>query len=253
MRNALTREVLIQSNAVSITGDLTVPLGATTVIVFAHGSGSSRHSERNRYVADRLNRSGFATLLIDLLTLQEEREEHFTHHFRFDIELLAERLGSAVEYLASGESTKEMSIGLFGASTGSAAALACAAQKKNKIAAVVSRGGRPDLASSALPSVICPTLFIVGGFDPQVLVLNEKALQLMRCHREIEIVPGAGHLFDEVGKVDIVTSMATWWFARHCNFQGASRIMPRQASDSASPPLMKTVEHLENSGRHNFA
>lgn len=253
MIDALTREVRIQCNAVPLNGDLTVPQGAATVILFAHASGSSRHSSRNKYVAERLNRSGFATLLIDLLTLQEERAEHFTHRFRFDIGLLAERLGSAVEYIACDDLTKDMAIGLFGAGTGSAAALTCAAKKKDKIAAIVSRGGRPDLASKALPSVICPTLFIVGGFDPQVLVLNEKALHEMRCHREIEIIPGARHLFDEVGKLDIVASMAAWWFARHSALNRSSQFKPGLASEAVAPEHMKQAEHLDISGHHNFA
>ncbi|HIA53490.1 MAG TPA: alpha/beta hydrolase [Candidatus Melainabacteria bacterium] len=251
-RRTLSREVQIQSNAVSITGDLTVPEGSSTIILFAHGSGSSRHSTRNKYVASQLNRSGFATLLMDLLTLKEEREEHFTQHFRFDIDLLAQRLCSAVDWLAINSSTKNLAVGLFGASTGSAAALACAAEKNDRIAAVVSRGGRPDLVPNALPNVLCPTLFIVGGFDPQVLFLNEKALHQMHCQREIEIVPGAGHLFEEAGKMDIVASMATWWFARHCPLQFAPEMKSYELAEGMSPSIGDRRKSLENSGQQQW-
>lgn len=253
MINPLTREVRIQCNSVSLTSDLTVPQGATTVVILAHASGSSRQSSLNKYLAERLNRSGFASLSIDLLTLQEEREEHLTRQFRFDIGLLAERLGSAVEYVAGDALSKDMAIGLFAEGTGSAAALTCAANKKDKIAAIVSRGGRPDLASKALPSVICPTLFIVGGFDPQVLILNEKALHEMRCHREIEIVPGARHLFDEVGKLDVVADMATWWFARHSDLRRSPQLNPSRLFDAVAPVHRKQAGRLDSSGQHNFA
>lgn len=216
-RKVLRKEVEIDTNAVTLTGDLVIPERPQAIILFAHGSGSSRHSSRNRYVAERLNRSGFATLLLDLLTDQEEREEQYTMHFRFDIDMLATRLCGAVDWLGKTADTRNLTIGLFGASTGSAAALACAAKRRSKISAVVSRGGRPDLAPSALPYVLCPTLFLVGGFDPKVMSMNEKALHSMNCYREIEIIPGASHLFEEPGRLEQVATLATWWFARHCS------------------------------------
>lgn len=249
-RNTCKQEISVQSNAVTIMGDLTIPERASAVILFAHGSGSSRHSSRNQYIAAQLNRSGFATLLMDLLTLREEREEHFSHHFRFDIDLLSERLCSAVDWLSTDTSTKNFAIGLFGASTGSAAAISCAAKRPERISSIVSRGGRPDLAPEALPKVLCPTLFIVGGFDPQVLVFNEKALQAMHCHREIEIIPGAHHLFEEVGKLDVVASMATWWFARHCILQFSPHSAENVRAGRLDPSMLEKRSTLESTGQH---
>lgn len=243
-RSSRIQTIHIESNAVSITGDLTIPKGASAVILFAHGSGSSRHSSRNKYVASQLNKGGFATLLLDLLTTQEEHEERFTNHLRFDIDLLSGRLCHAVDWLSDNTFTKNMAVGLFGASTGSAAALQCAAERSGKIAALVSRGGRPDLAGDALPMVLCPTLFIVGGFDPHVLVLNEKALHKMHCPREIEIIPGAGHLFEEVGKIDIVAAMAGWWFARHCLPTFAHRLETRPGNQVVAT----SWDNLEKTG-----
>jgi len=241
----LGKEVLIEDNAVTLVGDLVIPSRSQALIVFAHGSGSSRHSSRNRYVADRLNRSGFATMLLDLLTPEEEREERYTMHFRFDIDMLSTRLCAAVDWLSADSATESLMIGLFGASTGSAAALSCAAKRRSKISSIVSRGGRPDLALEALPYVLCPTLFLVGGFDPQVMSLNEKALHSMTCHREIEIIPGASHLFEEPGKLEQVATLATWWFARHSSPQFAPDLHEPELFDEMNASLMETGEHLK--------
>ena len=249
----IKKEVQIQSDAVRVVGDLTLPENAASIIIFAHGTGSSRRSSRNRYVAEQLNRSGFATLLLDLLTEQEEKQEQFTMHFRFDIELLANRLCSAVDWVSSHKLTEDLTIGLFGASTGSAAALECATRRRDKIAALVSRGGRPDLAADVLPQVRCPALFIVGGFDPHVLALNEKALHMMTCHREIEIVPGASHLFEEAGKMDIVASMASMWFARHCTLQFAPGLKPYEVVDGMAASMIELADSMDHFGRHKTA
>lgn len=238
-RKAIKKEVEIQSNALTLIGDLVIPDRPQGLILFAHGSGSSRHSARNRYVAERLNRSGFATLLLDLLTSQEEREEEYSMHFRFDIDMLATRLCAAVDWLCQNEETKKLAIGLFGASTGSAAALACAAKRRANISAVVSRGGRPDLAADALPYVLCPTLFLVGGFDPEVMAMNEKSLHSMNCYREIEIIPGASHLFEEPGRLEQVATLATWWFARYCSMSFAPRVKSTERKDRMSASMVE--------------
>ena len=252
-RAVIKQEIQIKSNAVAIIGDLTLPENAASIIIFAHGSGSSRHSSRNRYVAEQLNGSGFATLLLDLLTAEEEKQEPFTMHYRIDIEMLADRLCSAVDWVSWNRLTENLTIGLFGASTGSAAALECAANRRDKIAALVSRGGRPDLSADVLPRILCPTLFIVGGFDPHVLALNEKALHMMSCHREIEIVPGASHLFEEAGKMDIVSSMASMWFARYCTLQFAPGLKPHEMVDGMSPSMIEHRDSIDHFGRHKTA
>jgi putative phosphoribosyl transferase len=192
--------------------DLIVPQGATGVVLFAHGSGSSRHSPRNKYVAAQLREAGLATLLIDLLTPEEDE----VYRTRFDIALLTERLGDAARSLAREPRTKELPVGLFGASTGAAAALEVAAAMPEAIRAVVSRGGRPDLAShAALHKVKAPTLLIVGGDDTGVIELNEQAYAELGCEKHLAIVPGATHLFEERGKLEEVARLAADWFTRH--------------------------------------
>lgn len=195
-------------------GDLEVPQGAVGIVVFAHGSGSSRHSPRNKHVAQVLQKGGLATLLIDLLTMDEEEEDMATAHLRFDIGLLTKRLCSVTDWLLKDKKTANLQIGYFGASTGAAAALSAAAEKKGNIKAVVSRGGRPDLASH-LPQVKAPTLLIVGGYDVPVIGMNEEALQLLQCEKKLVIVPKATHLFEEHGALDQVAQLALSWFSQH--------------------------------------
>jgi pimeloyl-ACP methyl ester carboxylesterase len=185
------------------------------VVLFAHGSGSSRHSTRNRYVAAQLQAAGLATLLIDLLTLEEEAVDQHTAHLRFDIPLLAERLVAATRWLGEDPSTRSLSVGYFGASTGAAAALVAAATIPERVGAVVSRGGRPDLADEALPRVSAPTLLIVGGRDLAVLDLNRIAMARMTAVTRLEIVPGATHLFEEAGTLEVVAHLARDWFLRY--------------------------------------
>ena len=185
------------------------------LVLFAHGSGSSRHSPRNQFVAATLARRGFATLLIDLLTPDEEAVDLRTAEFRFDIDLLADRLVSIIEWLGRRSETSILPIGLFGASTGGGAALVAAAASPHMVAAVVSRGGRPDLAGAALTSVKAPTLLIVGGRDEAVIQMNQDAMEQMRGEVELEIVPGATHLFEEPGTLERVAALAADWFTRH--------------------------------------
>jgi putative phosphoribosyl transferase len=198
-----------------LAGDLVIPEAAQGIILFAHGSGSSRHSPRNRYVASVLNQSGFATLLLDLLTEAEEQVDLRTGELRFDIGLLAERLVEATDWLQREPSTGGLSIGYFGASTGAGAALVSAAECPRVVAAVVSRGGRPDLAGPALPHVKAPTLLIVGGDDQAVERLNREALEKMGCPKRLAIVPGASHLFEEPGALEEVSRLARDWFEEH--------------------------------------
>jgi dienelactone hydrolase len=201
-------------HGVSLLGDLVVPADAAGVVLFAHGSGSSRLSPRNQRVAAGLQRVGFATLLLDLLTEQEERVDVRTRGFRFDIGLLAERLTDAVDWLETQPRTASLPIGAFGASTGAAAALVAAAKRPERVAAVVSRGGRPDLAAEQLSAVGAPVLLIVGGADPQVLRLNEQVSHVLsRC--QLAVVPGATHLFEEPGALEQVTDLAADWFRRY--------------------------------------
>lgn len=208
--------VKVPAGGVTLDGDLGVPAGATGVVLFAHGSGSGRHSPRNRFVAEQLRAAGLATLLVDLLTREEEAVDVYTAHLRFDIGLLAGRLAGAVEWLARDQRTAGLRVGLFGASTGGGAALVTAARRPERVAAVVSRGGRPDLAGDALPDVRCPTLLIVGGDDDVVIGLNESALaRLGSPVKELHIVPGASHLFEEPGTLEEVARLAAAWFTRH--------------------------------------
>ena len=213
--------VQIPTGRVMLTGDLVVPPSASGIVVFAHGSGSSRLSPRNRAVAQELVHDGFATLLFDLLTRGEEVAERYTRHLRFDIPLLAERLIGALDWVERRETTAALPIGLFGASTGAAAALIAAA-RLHRVRAVVSRGGRPDLAGAELANVRCPTLLIVGGDDHQVLELNRRAAARMTAEVELRIVPGATHLFEEPGALDDVIDAAWEWFQRHLTGARAS-------------------------------
>lgn len=198
----------------AVRGDLTVPEGARGVVLFAHGSGSGRLSPRNQQVAEGLRQAGFGTLLMDLLTEDEERIDRRTRELRFNIELLAQRLTTAVDWLGTEPATAKLPVGTFGASTGAAAALRAAAARPDRVVTVVSRGGRPDLAGSALPKVQVPTLLIVGGDDIPVIELNEQAEgRLAIC--QLAIVQGASHLFSEPGALEEVTRLATDWFQRH--------------------------------------
>jgi putative phosphoribosyl transferase len=207
--------VRITVNSNAIEGNLHVPVDTKGVVLFAHGSGSSRFSPRNQYVANVLNNAGIATLLIDLLTGEEEEVDVHTRQFRFDIELLTARLISAAEWLKKDPQTMELSLGIFGSSTGAAAALIAAAKLPSDVAAVVSRGGRPDLAMDHLKEVKAPTLFIIGGRDRAVLDLNKKAMAQVSAKKKLEIVPGATHLFEEQGKLEEVAKLATAWFIAH--------------------------------------
>jgi len=207
--------VRIPLDGAGVFGDLSVPRGAKGLVLFAHGSGSSRFSPRNRFVARRLQERGLATLLLDLLTAQEEQEDTGTGRYRFDVTLLADRLLRAVAWTANHDDLRGLRVGLFGASTGAAAALRAAAADPEGVAAVVSRGGRPDLAREVLPLVRAPTLLIVGGADEPVLQLNREAFRLLTCEKRLEVVPGAGHLFEEPGALDRVADLAADWFARY--------------------------------------
>ena len=215
------RLVQVTADSVRLEGDLTVPDQARAVVLFAHGSGSGRHSPRNRYVAQALQDAGLATLLIDLLTVEEEAVDVHTAHLRFDIGLLAERLTHTTDWLTQTHETADFAIGLFGASTGAAAALVAAARRPTAVRAVVSRGGRPDLAGSALRLVHAPTLFIVGENDRPVIELNRQAFQQLACkEKEIVIVPGATHLFEEPGALQEVARLASAWFVRYLSNPG---------------------------------
>jgi dienelactone hydrolase len=203
------------SKTSSIEGNLTIPPNAKAVIIFAHGSGSGRFSPRNQYVAKIFNQAGLATLLINLLTSDEETVDEDTGEFRFNINLLAKRLVSATEWLKLDAKTSSCAYGYFGASTGAAAALIAAAKLASDIKAVVSRGGRPDLADDYLQDVRAPTLFLVGGLDSVVLELNQKAMDRMDAKKELVIIPGATHLFEEAGKLEEVAKLSTKWFKRY--------------------------------------
>jgi dienelactone hydrolase len=207
--------VTIPAGSVLLEGDLCVPPRIHGVVLFAHGSGSSRHSPRNRQVAKVLQDAGLATLLMDLLTRDEELIDVQTGHLRFDVGLLADRLSSAIDWLSQHPATQGFNIGLFGASTGAAAALMAAADNADIVTAVVSRGGRPDLAGSALAKVKTPTLLLVGDQDPQVIALNEEAMRNLTCEHVLYIVPNATHLFEEPGTLEEVAQMARGWFLRH--------------------------------------
>jgi len=212
---ATERAVVVDAGEVNLEGDLVVPDNARGIIVFAHGSGSSRRSSRNRFVAEVLQSANLATLLFDLLTSDEESVDSQTAHLRFDIDLLADRLIGAMDWLAGEKETRGLRIGLFGASTGGGAALTAAARHPEKVGAIVSRGGRPDLAASALPRVSAPTLLIVGERDEPVIQLNELAKGRMTTTVELVIVPGATHLFMEPGTLEEVARLARAWFTKY--------------------------------------
>jgi putative phosphoribosyl transferase len=215
--NTENRDVQILSTGVRLEGIMSMPDEANGIVLFVHGSGSSRHSPRNQYVAQTLQEGGLATLLFDLLTIEEEQIDLRTRHLRFDISLLARRTAGAMEWLALQPYAQELKIGLFGSSTGAAAALIAAAELPERVDAVVSRGGRPDLASAALPKVQAPTLLIVGSHDEVVIDLNQKALAQMgpEAEKKLMIVPGASHLFEEPGTLEYAARLARDWFQAH--------------------------------------
>jgi putative phosphoribosyl transferase len=212
---SISKELEIALGATRLEGELHIPVDAPGIVMFAHGSGSSRHSPRNQFVANVLRESGNGTLLFDLLTTEEEIEDEETARIRFDIHLLARRLADATLWLMRQPQTQHRAIGYFGSSTGAAAALVAAAELGDRIQAVVSRGGRPDLAGAALASVKAPTLLIVGGDDETVLQLNELALTNLRCQKQLRVVPRATHLFPERGALEQVAQMAADWFKLH--------------------------------------
>jgi dienelactone hydrolase len=209
------REVMVTSDSVTLRGLLGIPKTARGVVLFAHGSGSGRLSSRNNFVARSFQDAGLATLLIDLLTEEEERVDAGTGHLRFDIAFLAKRLEAATTWLSDTADTRSLDVGYFGASTGAAAALVAAAAMPDNVAAVVSRGGRPDLAGEHLADVRAPTLLIVGSRDVPVIPLNEDAYAQLRCTKKLEIVPGASHLFEEPGTLEVVSRLASSWFLRY--------------------------------------
>jgi dienelactone hydrolase len=215
MSTPIVRPVEIVAGDDVLHGDLRLPPHADGLVIFAHGSGSSRFSTRNRQVAEYLGARGLASLLLDLLTPEEERIDERTREYRFDIERLAPRVGAAAEWARQTPDLRALPIGCFGASTGAAAALMAAADHPATIAAVVSRGGRPDLAGEALPRVFAPTLLIVGGDDGEVIALNQEAMRQMHAHVELAIVPGATHLFEEPGTLEEVERLASEWFGRY--------------------------------------
>ncbi len=217
-----THDVQIPSGEAVLEGELSVPVGASGIVLFAHGSGSSRHSPRNQYVARVIREAGAGTLLFDLLTREEEAIDVRTRHLRFDIDLLARRLADATDWIRGESETSHLRVGYFGSSTGGGAALVAAARVGDSVGAVVSRGGRPDLAGEALRRVRSPTLLIVGEYDAQVIALNEKAYSLLQCEKELRIVPGATHLFEEPGTLEEVARLAAEWFQRHLQPQSSA-------------------------------
>jgi len=208
-------EVMIESPEVALRAVLTIPANARSIVLFAHGAGGSRHSPRNQYVAQKLQDAEFATLLMDLLTEDEERIDAYTARLRFDIPLLAGRLESATGWVRSHEPTKDFDIGYFGVDTGAAAALVAAIQRPEAIRAIVSRGGRPDLALNVLPEVKPPVLFIVGAKDQIVLEINKEAAKRLTTEHNLVVIPSASHLFEEPGKLDMVARHTQRWFARY--------------------------------------
>jgi dienelactone hydrolase len=212
---AISREVWVSVDSVTLPGELSVPGRAEGLVLFAHGSGSGRQSPRNQYVAQVIREVGVGTLLFDLLTREEEKIDLQTRHLRFDIGLLARRLVGATKWTKKQNETATLRIGYFGASTGGGAAMVAAAEMDDDIGAVVSRGGRPDMAGEALSRVVAPTLLIVGGPDEMIIRLNEEALGKLQCVKELKIVPGATHLFEEPGKLEEVARLAADWFQRY--------------------------------------
>ena len=213
--HAAEQDVVVRAGSIPLAGQLVIPDQAEGIVLFAHGSGSSRHSPRNHYVAQVLHRVGLATLLFDLLTSAEEEIDLRTRHLRFDISLLATRLVGATDWVCQSRNTEGLNIGYFGASTGAAAALVAAAERPEAIRAIVSRGGRPDLAGAALSHVQAPTLLIVGGRDNSVIPLNQMALEQLQVEKHLEIVPHATHLFEEPGALEQVANLAGQWLYRY--------------------------------------
>lgn len=225
-----TTDVTVQAADAALEGTLVLPQGAEGIVVFAHGSGSSRFSPRNRYVADVLHEGALGTLLFDLLTAKEHAIDELTRELRFNIDLLTRRLIGAIDWLASSTDTARLPIGLFGASTGAAAALRAAAARADRVAAMVSRGGRPDLALDILPQVRAPTLLIVGGLDGVVIGMNRTAAARLKAQHEVRIVDGATHLFEEPGKLEEVARLARDWFQRHLGaVNPESQVVTRRA------------------------
>jgi putative phosphoribosyl transferase len=220
-KTVVSSEVQIRSGAVMLEGELSIPEGAPGVVLFAHGSGSSRYSPRNQFVARTIREAGLGTLLFDLLTKEEEAIDSLTGHLRFDIRLLAERLIDATYWLKG--QFNDLSAGYFGSSTGGGAALVAAAELGETVGGVVSRGGRPDLAGDALPLVKSPTLLIVGGLDYPVIEMNREAYARLRCEKELKIVPGATHLFEEPGTLEEVARLAADWFQKYLRSEGRTK------------------------------
>ena len=214
-KREMNQDVSIPIKGARLEGELKAPSGATGIVLFAHGSGSSRHSQRNQYVARTIQQAGTGTLLFDLLTRPEEAEDAVTGALRFDINFLAERLITVTTWVAIQPSLQDLKLGYFGSSTGGAAALVAAAKLGNKIGAVVSRGGRPDLADPFLPQVVSPTLLIVGGYDHEVLALNQDAFAQLKCVKELKVVARATHLFEEPGALEEVARLAAEWFGHY--------------------------------------
>jgi putative phosphoribosyl transferase len=216
-------DVRIPAGPAVLEGNLIIPDNATALVLFVHGSGSSRHSPRNQFVARQLNNTGLATLLFDLLTAEEELLDMRTAEHRFNITLLAERLIHATKWVQQQKQTRDLRIGYFGSSTGGGAALVAAAELPDDVDAIVSRGGRPDLAGDALRKVKAPTLLIVGGEDGVVIELNEQARRQMHCEVKLEIIPGATHLFEEPGALERVAALASDWFINHIGTKRTSK------------------------------
>jgi pimeloyl-ACP methyl ester carboxylesterase len=221
--DAAERTVVVDAGGVALEADLAVPPGALGLVMFAHGSGSSRHSSRNRYVAEELRHGNLGTLLLDLLTPDEEQVDLRTRHIRFDIGLLTDRLIGAMRWLDTQDDTRALPVGLFGASTGGGAALVAAARRPDRVDAVVSRGGRPDLAADELPHVRAPTLLIVGSRDTVVIELNKQAMRHMKAPVGLEVIPGATHLFEEPGALEQVARLAREWFVRYLALDATAR------------------------------
>lgn len=207
--------MIIHIDGVTLEGQLTVPEGAAGIVLFAHGSGSSRHSPRNRAVARFLNDQRIGTLLFDLLTTEEEKVDQYNRELRFDIDLLAARLNGVAEWVVSHDETAPLKLGYFGASTGAAAALTAAGRYDQQIYAIVSRGGRPDLTRSDFSRITAPTLLIVGALDKPVIEMNQSAMKRLQCETQLEIIPGASHLFEEPGALNEVAHLAADWFHKH--------------------------------------
>jgi dienelactone hydrolase len=223
VENEMVRDVEIPAgDEIQLNGELRLPKDAPGLVVFAHGSGSSRFSPRNQAVAEKIREFGIGTLLFDLLTKDEEAVDIYTRHLRFDIGLLASRLVAVAGWLSEQTDTQNLRIGFFGSSTGGGAALVAASKLGERIGAVVSRGGRPDLAGDALPIVTAPTLMIVGELDDVVIELNRSAIARMHCETELKIIPGATHLFEEPGALDLVADLAGEWFGKHLRFEAAA-------------------------------